>query len=90
MRKAKIINMEHLKKMDEDINLDNTGIGIVNSEKYLQLVQDMSDFIDTLDMPYLEKERLINKLVEYNKAVRMDAMVQTLLKNLYMDEIKNN
>ena len=89
MRKAKIINMEHLKK-DEDINLDNTGIGIVNSEKYLQLVQDMSDFIDTLDMPYLEKERLINKLVEYNKAVRMDAMVQTLLKNLYMDEIKNN
>lgn len=89
MRKAKIIKMEHLKK-DEDINLDNTGIGIVNSEKYLKLVQDMSDFIDTLDMPYLEKERLINKLVEYNKAVRMDAMVQTLLKNLYMDEIKNN
>lgn len=88
MRKAKIINMEHLKKIDEDINLDNTGIGIVNSEKYLQLVQDMSEFIDTLNMPFLEKERLINKLVEYNKAVRIDAMVQTLLKNIYMDEIK--
>ena len=47
----------------------------------------MSDFINTLEMPLSEKERLINKLVEYDQAVRIDAMVQTLLKNIYVEEI---
>ena len=89
MRKAKIINMEHLNINNNDIEFDpdKTAIGIVRSEKYLQLVQDMSDFINTLEMPLIEKERLINKLVEYDKAVRYDAMVQTLLKNIYVEEI---
>lgn len=50
----------------------------------------MSDFINTLEMPLSEKERLINKLVEYNNAVRLDAMVQTLLKNIFMEKKENN
>lgn len=88
MRKAKIINMGHLNKNNNiEFDLDNTAIGIIKSEKYLQLVQDMSDFINTLEMPLSEKERLINKLVEYDQAVRIDAMVQTLLKNIYVEEI---
>lgn len=89
MKKAQIINMDHLNKNNNSIefDLDNTAIGIAKSEKYLQLVQDMSDFINTLEMPLSEKERLINKLVEYDKAVRIDAMVQTLLKNIYVEEI---
>lgn len=90
MRKAKIIDMKHLNKNNEDINLDNTYIGIEKSKKYLELIQDMSDFINTLDMPLSEKERLINKLVEYNNAVRLDAMVQTLLKNIFMEKKENN
>lgn len=90
MRKAKIINMEHLNKKNTDVEFDpyNTAIGIIKSEKYLQLVQNMSDFINTLEMPLSEKERLINKLVEYDQAVRIDAMVQTLLKNIYAEEIE--
>ena len=89
MKKAQIINMDHLNKNNNSIefDLDNTAIGIIKSEKYLQLVQDMSDFINTLEMPLSEKERLINKLVEYDQAVRIDAMVQTLLKNIYVEEI---
>lgn len=86
MRKAKIIDMKHLNKNNEDINLDNTYMGIEKSKKYLELIQDMSDFINTLQMPLSEKERLINKLVEYNNAVRLDAMVQTLLKNIFIEE----
>lgn len=82
--------MKHLNKNNEDINLDNTYIGIEKSKKYLELIQDMSDFINTLDMPLSEKERLINKLVEYNNAVRLDAMVQTLLKNIFMEKKENN
>lgn len=90
MRKAKIINMGHLNKNNNSIEFDpdKTAIEIVKSEKYLQLVQDMSDFINELEMPLPEKERLINKLVEYDQAVRIDAMVQTLLKNIYVEEIK--
>lgn len=88
MRKAKIINMGHLNKNNNiEFDADKTAIGIIRSEKYLQLVQDMSDFINELKMPLSEKERLINKLVEYDKAVRIDAMVQTLLKNIYVEEI---
>ena len=48
----------------EDMDLDNVYVGIDQSERYLELVQDMSDFIDTLDMPFLEKTKLINKLVK--------------------------
>ena len=50
----------------------------------------MSDFIDTLDMPFLEKTKLINKLVEYDKGVRYDAMIQTLSKKLYMETKEKN
>lgn len=89
MKKIKIKNIDHFNKNNNSIefDLDNTAIGIIKSEKYLQLVQDMSDFINTLEMPLSEKERLINKLVEYDQAVRIDAMVQTLLKNIYVEEI---
>lgn len=86
MRKAKIINMEHLNKKNENTDLDKTYIGIEKSEKYIKLVQDMSDFIDSLEMPLSEKEKLINKLVEYDKAVRIDTMVQTLSKNIFMEK----
>lgn len=90
MRKAKIINMEHLNKNNDiEFDPDKTAIGIVKSKKYLDLVQDMSDFINELVMPLSEKEKLINKLVEYDQAVRMDAVVQTLTKNLYMENIEN-
>ena len=74
----------------EDIDLDNVYVGIDQSERYLELVQDMSDFIDTLDMPFLEKTKLINKLVEYDKGVRYDAMIQTLSKKLYMETKEKN
>lgn len=74
----------------EDMDLDNVYVGIDQSERYLELVQDMSDFIDTLDMPFLEKTKLINKLVEYDKGVRYDAMIQTLSKKLYMETKEKN
>lgn len=78
-----IINMGH-------IDLDNTYIGIEQSDRYIDLVRDMSDFIDTLDMPYLEKTKLISKLVEHDKAVRYDAMIQTLTDKLYIRTADSN
>lgn len=88
MRKAKIIDMKHLNKNNDiEFDPDKTAVEIIKSDVYLKEVQSMSDFINALEMPLSEKEKLINRLVKYDQVVRIDAMVQTMTKNILLKEI---
>lgn len=88
MRKAKIIDMKHLNKNNDiEFSPDKTAVEIIKSDVYLKEVQSMSDFINALEMPLSEKEKLINRLVKYDQVVRIDAMVQTMTKNILLKEI---
>lgn len=83
MRKNKIIDIRKFKKID----LDKTTIEIIKSDKYLEEVKSMSDFINDLEMSEEQRGKLIVRLVEYDKNVRIDAFVQTLMKNIRIEKI---
>lgn len=83
MRKSKIIDIREFKKIDPD----KTTIEIIKSDKYLEEVKSMSDFINDLEMSEEQRGKLIVRLVEYDKNVRIDAFVQTLMKNIRIEKI---
>lgn len=83
MRKSKIIDIREFKKIDPD----KTTIEIIKSDKYLEEVKSMSDFINDLEISEEQRGKLIVRLVEYDKNVRIDAFVQTLMKNIRIEKI---
>jgi len=83
MRKSKVIDIREFKKIDPD----KTTIEIIKSDKYLEEVKSMSDFINDLEMSEEQRGKLIVRLVEYDKNVRIDAFVQTLMKNIRIEKI---
>lgn len=62
-------------------------INIIKSDYYLKEVQSMSDFIQTLKLTPEQNKKLVNRLVEYDKNVRIDALIQVIMNKI---EIKEN
>jgi hypothetical protein len=83
MKRNKINNI----KREINIDPNRMEIDITYSENYIKEIKDMENFLNTLELNQNQIDRLIPRLVEHVKRVRLDGFIQCLTRQF---EIKSN